>query len=141
MSLFSFLRRKRQPERVVLTDSSVTRFRPDGTQESVRWDDLVEVGIVTTDAGPWLEDVFWLLSASDGKTGCAVPQEAEGADKLLEALQKLPGFDNETVIKAMGSTSNARFVCWRRNAEPKAAPNGDPATPPGNPEAAKGHHR
>jgi len=35
----------------------------------------------------------------------------EGADKLLEALQKLPGFDNEAVINAMGSTGNARFVC------------------------------
>jgi hypothetical protein len=131
MSLFSFFRRKKRPERVVLTDSSVTRIRPDGMQESVRWDDLVEVGIVTTDAGPWLEDVFWLLSASDGKTGCAVPQEAEGADKLLEALQKLPGFDNEAVIEAMGSTSNARFVCWRKNAQPGAAQIYSPGIPPG----------
>jgi hypothetical protein len=116
MRLFSFFRRKRQPERVVVTDDTVTRFRPDGVEESVRWDDLVEVGIVTTDEGPWSEDVFWLLMASDRKTGCAVAQGAEGADKLLLALQKLPGFDNEAVIKAMGSTSNARFVCWRKDA-------------------------
>ena len=118
MSLLNFFWRKRQRERIVITDESVTRFRPDGVQESVRWDDLVEVGILTTDEGPWSEDVFWVLMASDRKSGCAVPQCAEGADKLLEALQKLPGFDNEAVIKAMGSTSNAKFVCWRKNAEP-----------------------
>jgi hypothetical protein len=44
-----------------------------------------------------------------------ITQEAEGADKLLEALQKLPGFDNDAVIKAMSSTSNAKIVCWKRN--------------------------
>ena len=105
-----------QPDRVLVTDDSVTRFRPDGVQESIRWDDLAEVGIITTDEGPWFEDVYWILIGSDGKSGCAVPQGAEGADSLLEALQKLHGFDNEAVIKAMGSTSNAQFVCWKRRA-------------------------
>ena len=62
-----FLRRKRQPERVVVTEDSVTRFRSDGVQESVRWDDLVEVELITTDQGPWSEDVFWLLTASRSK--------------------------------------------------------------------------
>ncbi len=114
MNLFGFLRRKRQPDRVAVTSDAVTRFRPDGVQESVRWDDLVEVQIITTEEGPWSEDVFWLLIGSDAKSGCAVPQGAEGANTLLEALQKLPGFDNKAVIEAMGSTSNARFVCWKR---------------------------
>ena len=116
MSLFDFLWRKRQGERIVITDDSVIRFRPDGVQESIRWDDLGEVCILTTDEGPWSEDVFWVLTASDGKSGCTVPQFAEGADKLLEALQELPGFDNEAVIKAMGSTSNAKVFCWRKSA-------------------------
>jgi hypothetical protein len=41
---------------------------------------------------------------------------AEGANAadLLQALQKLPGFDHQAVIAAMGSTSNAKFVCWRK---------------------------
>ena len=109
-----------KPDRVSVTPELVVRFRPDGVQESVRWDDLAEVGIITTDEGPWFEDVFWLLIGSDGKSGCAVPQGAEGMDLLLEALQKLPGFDNRAVIEAMGSTSNARFVCWKKNTQPNA---------------------
>jgi hypothetical protein len=68
---------------------------------------------VTTDHGPFVDDVFWLLIGEDGK-GCAVPSEAEGMKALLERLQRLPGFDNEAVIAAMGSTSNARFRVWKR---------------------------
>jgi hypothetical protein len=137
MNLLGLLRRKRKPDRVSVTAEVVTRFRPDGVQETVRWDDLAEVGIITTDEGPWSEDVLWLLIGSDGKSGCAVPQGAEGADELLVALQKLPGFDNEAVIKAMGSTSNAKFLCWRRDAQ-GAAPNGGPAMPSDNSEAREG---
>jgi hypothetical protein len=114
MGLSSFLRRRRKPERVVITESAVTRTRPDGVEESIQLGDLSEVGILTTDEGPWQEDVYFLLIGSDGKSGCVVPQSAEGCDKLLSYLQKLPGFNNEAVIKAMGSTTNAKFVCWKR---------------------------
>ena len=116
MSIFSFFRRPktRERDRVSFTDDVVTRVRPDGVQETIRWDELYEVEIITTDEGPRQEDVFFLLIASDGKSGCAVPQSSEGSKQLLERLQKLPGFDNEAVISAMGSTSMARFVCWKR---------------------------
>jgi hypothetical protein len=110
-----FRRKKpKTPDRVTFTDEAVTRVRPDGVEEVIRWDDLHEVGILTTDKGPWQEDVFFLLIASDGKSGCAVPQSSDGSKQLLKRLQQLPGFDNEAVIKAMGSTSNAKFVCWKR---------------------------
>jgi hypothetical protein len=121
MSFSSWFRRLRQraPDRVTFTADAVTRTRPDGVQETIRWDDLDEVTILTTDEGPWREDVFFLLSASGGESGCAVPQSADGTRELLERLQQLPGFDNGAVIKAMGSTSVARFVCWKR---PGASP-------------------
>ena len=116
MSIFDLFRRRkpRQPDRVSITDEVVTRIRPDGVEETIRWDALYEVSILTTDEGPIKEDVFFLLIASDGNSGCVVPQEAAGCDLLLQRLQNLPGFDNEAVIKAMGSTSNAKFLCWKR---------------------------
>jgi hypothetical protein len=101
-----------EPERVSFDDAAVTRWMPGGRTERVRWDELEEVGIVTTDEGPWTEDVYWMLRGANG--GCAVGSEAQGMDALLERLQQLPGFDNEAVIRAMGSTENATFVCWRR---------------------------
>jgi hypothetical protein len=138
MNLFGSLRRKRQADRVSITPEVVTRFRPDGVQETVRWADLAEVGIITTDEGPWSEDVFWLLVGCDGKSGCAVPQCAEGSKELLEVLQKLPGFDNEAVIEAMGSTSNAKFTCWKRKTQRDAPPNGGPAEHSDNSAATGG---
>ena len=122
MSLFNIFRRRkaRQPDRVSFTDEVVCRIRPDGVEERIRWDELHEVGILTTDEGPIQEDVFFLLIASDGKSGCVVPQGAEGCGHLLKRLQKLPGFDNEAVIRAMGSTSNGKFLCWKRSvAQPR----------------------
>jgi hypothetical protein len=102
----------RGSERVAFDGDRITRTMRDGKTETVRWDELQEVGIVTTDQGPFVDDVFFVLLGETG--GCAVPSDAKGMKELLARLQQLPGFDNEAVIKAMGSTTNAKFVCWRR---------------------------
>lgn len=93
-------------------EKGVVRTMGDGRTESVLWDDLREVRIITTDEGPLTDDVFWLLVGDSG--GCAVPSEADGAKDLMARLQQLPGFRNDMVIKAMASTSNAEFICWKR---------------------------
>jgi hypothetical protein len=98
---------------IVIDDLGVRRELENGSTEKVAWADLVEVLIVTTDEGPFAEDVFYLLAGSDGK-GCSVPQGAVESGALLERLQSLPRFDNGKVIEAMGSTGNARFVCWKK---------------------------
>lgn len=120
MGFFGFLKRKRaepaQPDRVTFDDEAVTRFQPDGTTQTVRWDDLVDVAIVTSGGGPWEDDVVWMLAAREGVEGCTIPGQAAGTEQLLERLQQLPGFDNEAVIRAMGSTEFAFFPCWRREA-------------------------
>jgi len=112
MSVFGFLRRSKQKAAhgVTYTDDAVSVVRSDGIAETIRWDDLDEVGVLTTDEGPFREDVFFLLTGADGKSGCVVPQSSDGCDQLLERLQQLPGFDHEAVIKAMSSTSK-RKVC------------------------------
>lgn len=118
MDVDDFIERWREggprPQRVAFDNEGVTRTTPDGRTEHVRWDELESVVIVTTDEGPMVEDVYWLLAARGGKSGCAVPGSAEGMDALLDRLQRLPGFDNEAVIRAMACTENTTFVCWRR---------------------------
>jgi len=97
---------------IEMNDSEVSCHRPDGTIESVRWDDLQKVSVLTTSDGPLVADVFWLLHGEQG--GCAIPQGATGDSELLEWLQRLPGFDNKTFIDAMGSTEEAMFTCWEK---------------------------
>ena len=98
---------------IVIDDRGVRRDLGNGEIEEVAWTDLTEVQIVTTDEGPFVDDVFFLLVGRHGK-GCCVPQGAPGSGPLLERLQALPDFDNDQVIAAMGSTANARFVCWKK---------------------------
>jgi len=96
---------------VSIDNRAISCAYPDGTFQSVAWNDLTSVEIVTTDAGPWAADVFWVLEA--GESRCVIPQGATGENAALSRLQTLPGFNSEAVIDAMGSTSNQRFVCWR----------------------------
>src|SRR5688500_13620989 len=69
----------------------------------------------TTDAGPFAEDVFWVLHGAGPPL--MVPQSARGSDALLAWLQELPVFDSEAVIAAMSSAGNERFPCWARAAD------------------------
>ena len=116
VALYTFnSRQANQPDRVSYDDAIITRTLPDGKIETVLWDELQEVGIITTDEGPFTEDVHWVLLGSKG--GCAVSSGAQGMKELLVRLQQLPGFDNEAVIKAMGSTNNNKFCCWKRSSK------------------------
>lgn len=101
----------REPARAEVDVQGVRRFLGANRCEEVRWEDLVRVTIMTTDEGPFVEDFFWLLLGRNGK-GCAVGQAHATPLKLLERLQRLPGFDNAAVIDASCSVENAQFVCW-----------------------------
>ena len=90
--------------------AAITCTSPAGDVQSVPWQDLRSVMIRTTDAGPLVADVFWILQGSDST--CVVPQGARGEPELLRRLQELPDFDSEAVIAAMSSTDNAEFLCW-----------------------------
>jgi hypothetical protein len=96
-----------------IDDHGVRRELPDGTVEQVAWDGLRAVAVLTTSDGPFVEDVFFVLVGPDG-TGCIVPQGAPESTHLLERLQRLPGFDNEALSRAMCSVQEASFICLRR---------------------------
>ena len=107
-----------QPEAqvgVVFDSEAVRCHRPGDKDESIMWTDLDAVLIETTDEGPFVPDVFWLLLCKDMKSGCVIPQGATGEEQLLDELQKrLPAFDNQAMIAAMTSTENQRFLIWQR---------------------------
>lgn len=102
---------------ISITDAAVSYEHPNGTIQSIAWDELRRVEIVTTDEGPFLPDSFWVLTGE--KNQCIIAQGAKGESLLLERLQSLPEFDNEALISAIGSTSNERFLCWDRDRYPR----------------------
>lgn len=103
-----------QPESryvVTVSESNVSCRNPDGTIGTVEWQDLQTVDLITTDDGPFLPDVFWVLRSS--ATTCIVPGGATGESELLQRLQQLPGFRNDLIL--MSSIDNRRFVLWERS--------------------------
>jgi len=120
MGLFSWLRRKPKglyPEclwTVVVDGECIRSTDQTGATMSVSNAELCGVAIETNDSGPWGADVWWLLFGPDGKLACAFPQGATGEKDVLDYLMALPKFDNEQLIKAMGSTGNAVFPVWQR---------------------------
>jgi len=117
MKLLSWLLQNRhpQPPASLSVDAEGVRYRPfRGPEVSVRWAELQEVVIETTNQGPYSEDFFAVLTAP-ART-LRIPQEVVGFELLLQYLKELPGFDAEAVIEATASTENAVFRCWKRGA-------------------------
>lgn len=95
------------------TDGLLCRDSENGVKQ-IRWDDLVRVTIITTDQGPFQEDVFFWFETADG--GIVVPHEEELRLKLVQLVEdKFGGMNFEEMINAMACTDNARFVIWKAN--------------------------
>ena len=58
---------------IQMTETDVSCHRPDGLVETVRWDDLERIDILTNSDGPFAPDCFWLL-IGPGTTGCCIPK-------------------------------------------------------------------
>lgn len=76
-----------------------TWMHPKRPRESIRWDQVREITLVTTSKGPGFPDL-WYVFAGEG-VGCSVPSEAKGFDQLWEVFKsKFPGLDYEAIIAA-----------------------------------------
>lgn len=106
-----------------LAGQTITETRPLGRKVSMRIDELDEIGIETTDQGPFIEDVFWILKQGD--VTIRIPQPHPVFELLMERLGSLEGFDWRPFNEAMSYTDNRYFLCWRR---PTAIPCPAPAS-------------
>ena len=103
------------PERQILVDlneNEMSASYPNGDKLVVELRALKKVMVLTNESGPWGADL-WFSFSSD-KSMCSFPQGATGEKNALEYLYALGGFDETNFIKAMGSTSNAEFICWEK---------------------------
>lgn len=98
---------------VEVSETGATCARADGRTESVKWDDLQRVEILTTDDGPFAPDIFWVLYGSSN--GCVIPWGATGEQTLMKRLQALPNFRNDVLVNAIGLTNGNQLLCWERS--------------------------
>jgi len=104
MSLFDFFRHGGATDKLIRTAAC-----HHGT--SFPLDMLSEVLVLTIDEGQFMNAAFCLRIGADEKSGCGFLHSAEGFYE--RRAKQLPGFDTEVVSIEKGSTSSARFVCWK----------------------------
>jgi hypothetical protein len=113
-------------ERVDFDAVGITRTMINGEKETITWQALETIIILTTDAGPFVEDMFWVFEgktddkaeAKEKSKGYFVENGAEGFKALLSHIQTFEGFDNMQVIEAVGSTKLAYFLVWTKPKTP-----------------------
>jgi hypothetical protein len=99
---------------VTVSDRGISCTYPGGDEKCISWDELHVVKIRTNDSGPWGMDVIWGFHGKGGEARLAVPGGATGEQEMLSSIQRLPGFRNGEVIKAMCCATDNSFECWRR---------------------------
>lgn len=105
-------------EHRVEVDDVQLRVLEDGdVVQRLQWRDLEQVGVATTSAGPWNEDMFWILSTAVDGAPVAIPN-GDAIHGVLPRLLKLPGLDNDRLVESLGSVSDATFVVWQRDHQP-----------------------
>ncbi len=91
---------------------TITADGPLAHRTSVRIEDIREIGVETSDGGPFVEDVFWLINRDTD--GLRIPQESPVFKTLMDAFSSFDGFDWQPFTEAMSCTDRRYFLCWRR---------------------------
>jgi hypothetical protein len=113
IALRDLMQIEQRPNQVEFDDESLM-FSHDGMPvNSIRWNELKEVSIQTTEGDPATEDVFFEFAGLERDHKILLPQTSEGVDQLLRRLQGVPGFEHQAVIDAMASTEQAKYICWK----------------------------
>lgn len=112
-----WLRRRFGPrhDRVGFDEHGVVRHGAGGARESIRWQDLQRVVIVPASQPPDDEPAYWLLLDHSGRSGCAVPADADGIDALVSRLRTLPGYRATREAEALKRPGQSQVEVWRRS--------------------------
>ena len=95
-----------------LNGQTITIKRPFRKSVSVGIDELDEIGVETTDQGPFVEDVFWILKRGELRIRIGDPHPI--FKMLMDRFGLLEGFDWQPFVDAMSCSDNRYFMCWRR---------------------------
>ena len=100
-----------------LDGPSLVVKRPFRKPVFIRIDELDEIGVETTDQGPFMEDVFWNLKHGDMRI--RIPDPHPVFRQLMNRFDSLEGFDWKPFAEAMTCADNHYFLCWKRPPRPE----------------------
>lgn len=81
--------------------------------EIIPWQQVVKIEILTTDKGPWEEDVWWLFHLADVDEPIGIPQGARNHNDIFKVLdEKFENVDMDVMFAGLVSVDNALFRIW-----------------------------
>ncbi|MFC6592968.1 hypothetical protein ACFP81_13800 [Deinococcus lacus] len=95
---------------LTLHSGTLTLTHATGESEGLPLEGLRAVRIVTNDSGPFGNDLYFVLEGDWGVR--AIPGDLDDCKQLFDLFDRLPDFDHQQSLQAMGSTSNAVFDVW-----------------------------
>jgi hypothetical protein len=107
--------RNKRPEdyyETEITEEYVKFTHPRRKAEQIKWDEIEEIRLVNTDEGPFLPDI-WLVLTGNNK-GCSIPHATEGWNRVYDIVSKYDGFNFENVTKSMSCRDNEIFELWKQ---------------------------
>ncbi len=83
-------------------------------KQTCLWAEVNKILIITTDEGPFVDDVFWVFQTAKG--GIIVPSETavDNDKKIMDCAKYFPNFNWEIALKSVTSAKNAEFVVWEQ---------------------------
>ena len=102
---------------VEVDERQITYLAPKGGG-TVSINALSAVDVITNDAGPDAPDLFWLFTTRDGDT-LMVPNTAEGAGAIFDALQALKGVNYQAALNAAHDKTKRRHMIWAADSKPR----------------------
>lgn len=97
---------------VTITDEFIRIEHPERKTEEILWNDIEEIKLINTDAGPFAPDV-WLALLGEN-SGCLIPQGTKGFETVYDIISKYENFNFENFISSMSCTDNKEFLLWKK---------------------------
>ena len=111
------LRRAFTPEPVITVNEKeiICEYPRQNKTNRINWEEIDLINVVTTDEGPFTNDVFILLINSKTNLGVALPNDRSETQEVVEKILKFPNFDFEKWITSMSSVENCIFEVWKKD--------------------------
>lgn len=101
---------------IAVDEQGLKAIADEGELVAVAWDEVLKIGILTTDQGPFEDDLLWMFFYRDQDHVLAVPASAlDAAPDFFDHLKRFPGLDYDKITEASSSTDFAKFVLWRKH--------------------------
>ncbi|PID46185.1 MAG: hypothetical protein CSB47_05615 [Proteobacteria bacterium] len=98
-----------------LTESGACFGYPSEPKEEIVWSSVTKIEILTSDEGPWSEDLWWVIFQEGREAPVSIPKCTKNITLIFKVLEtEFSDASMGSILRAMGTTSNTRFLVWQK---------------------------